>query len=101
MSSQILLPHRLNSQVPYEKDLKVSITSLVSTYYEKSYYVHTEDVEKREAIETVLGFFGFDRPAYSNFKRNNGGRGRRKWLWYEELREQRIRDIETEILGCR
>jgi hypothetical protein len=46
-----------------------------------------------DAAETVLGFFGFDRTAYSNFKRNNG---RKKW--YEELREQRRRDIETEML---
>ena len=46
-----------------------------------------------DAAETVLGFFGFDRTAYSNFKRNNG---RRKW--YEELRQQRARDIETEMI---
>ena len=41
--------------------------------------------------ETVLGFFGFDRTVYSNSKK-----GRRKW--YEELREQRVKDIETEML---
>jgi hypothetical protein len=35
-----------------------------------------------DAAETVLGFFGFDRTAYSNIK------GRRKW--YEELKEQRV-----------
>jgi hypothetical protein len=46
-----------------------------------------------DAAETVLGFFGFDRTAYSNFKKN---KGRRKW--YEELKEQRVRDIETEML---
>ena len=44
-----------------------------------------------DAAETVLGFFGFDRTAYSNLKK-----GRKRW--YEELREQRIRDIETEML---
>jgi hypothetical protein len=44
-----------------------------------------------DAAETVLGFFGFDRTAYSNLKN-----GRKKW--YEELREQRTRDIETEML---
>ena len=44
-----------------------------------------------DAAETVLGLFGFDRTAYSNHK------VRRKWRWYEELREQRVRDIETEI----
>jgi hypothetical protein len=47
--------------------------------------------------ETVLGFFGFDRTACSNLKRNNDGR-RRRWRWYEELREQRARDIEAEML---
>src|SRR4051812_14754328 len=45
-----------------------------------------------DAAETVLGFFGFDRIAYSNLKN-----GKRK-KWYEELREQRTRDIETEML---
>jgi len=44
-----------------------------------------------DAAETVLGFFGFDRSACSNVKN-----GRRKW--YEELREQRARDIETEMI---
>jgi hypothetical protein len=28
-------------------------------------------------------------------KKNNG---LRKWRWYEELKEQRVRDIETEML---
>jgi DNA polymerase elongation subunit (family B) len=46
-----------------------------------------------DTAETVLGFFGFDRGVYSSFKKNNG---RKKW--YEELREQRERDIETEML---
>ena len=41
-----------------------------------------------DAAETVLY-----SNAYSNFKRNNV---RKKW--YEELREQRVRDIETEML---
>ena len=48
-----------------------------------------------DAAETVLGFFGFDRTVYNNLKRNNM---KRKWRWYEELREQRTRDIETEML---
>ena len=43
-----------------------------------------------DAAETVLGFFGLDRSTYSNLK------VRRKW--FEEMREQRARDIETEIL---
>ncbi len=45
------------------------------------------------AAETVLGLFGFDRTAYSNIKK-----GRRKWRWYEELREQITRAIETEMI---
>jgi hypothetical protein len=38
----------------------------------------------------VLGFFGFDRTGYSNIKK-----GRK---WYEELREERTRDVETEMI---
>jgi len=45
--------------------------------------------------ETVLGFFGFDRTTQRNFSKNNKGRRRK---WYEELREQRIRDIQTYML---
>jgi hypothetical protein len=45
-----------------------------------------------DAAETVLGYFGFDRTSYSGIKK-----GRRK-RWYDELREQRTRDIETEML---
>ncbi len=45
-----------------------------------------------DAAETVLGFFGFDRTVYSNNKTV------RRKKWYEELREQRVRDIETEML---
>ena len=44
-----------------------------------------------DAAETVLRFFGLDRTAYSNFKKE-----RRKW--YEELKEQRATDIETETI---
>jgi hypothetical protein len=52
----------------------------------------TKSIEMaHSAAETVRGVFGFDRRAYSNFKRNNG---RRKWRWYEELREQNKRHGE-------
>jgi hypothetical protein len=47
-----------------------------------------------DAAETILGFFGFDRTAYSNLKRNNG---KRKWEWYEELKEQRARYIKHNL----
>jgi hypothetical protein len=49
-----------------------------------------------DAADTVLGFFGFDRTAYSNLKRSNGAT-RRKWRWYEEIKEQKVRDIEAEM----
>jgi hypothetical protein len=45
-----------------------------------------------DAAETVLGSFGFDRSIYGNFKRNKGEK------WYEELREERTRDIHTETM---
>jgi DNA polymerase elongation subunit (family B) len=45
-----------------------------------------------DAAETVLGLFGFDRTVYSDTKK----KGRRKW--YDELREQRTRDIQTETM---
>jgi hypothetical protein len=47
-----------------------------------------------DAAETILGLFGFDRTVYSsNIKRK---KGRRKW--YDELREERTKDIQTEML---
>jgi hypothetical protein len=47
-----------------------------------------------DATETILGFFGFDGTVYSsNIKKK---KGRRKW--YDELREQRTNDIQTEML---
>ena len=53
-----------------------------------------------DAAETVLGFLAFDRTVYGKLKRNNDerGGGRRKWRWYKEMQEQRVRDIHTETL---
>jgi hypothetical protein len=45
-----------------------------------------------DAAETVLGFFGFDRTLYGNYKKKKGRK------WYEELREERTRDIQTEAM---
>src|ERR671939_68015 len=45
-----------------------------------------------DAAETGLGFFGFHRNVYGNIK--EGSRRKR----YEELQEQKARDIETEML---
>jgi hypothetical protein len=47
-----------------------------------------------DAAETVLGFFGFNRSVYGNLKKE-----RKKW--YEELKEQRARDIETEFIDAK
>ena len=63
-------------------------------------YLSQYDKEKYKemilyAAETVLGLFGFDRTVYnsSNIKKK---KGRRKW--YDELREERTRDIQTETI---
>jgi DNA polymerase elongation subunit (family B) len=66
------------------------IESLASLpYYDKEKYKELV----LDSAETVLGFFGFDRTTYSSVK--NSGRRRR---WYEELKEQRTRDMEIEML---
>jgi S-formylglutathione hydrolase FrmB len=46
-----------------------------------------------DGAETVLGYFGFDRTVYEN-PRNNG---RKKKQWYEELHEERTKDIQAEM----
>jgi hypothetical protein len=46
-----------------------------------------------DAAETVLGYFGFDRAVYGNKKNIS----KRKWRWFEELRLERERDINTEM----
>jgi len=60
--------------------------------YDKEKYKETT----LDAGETVLGFFGFDRSNYSSILKKNNRR--RKWRWYQELMEQRVRDVETEML---
>ena len=47
-----------------------------------------------DAAETVLGFFGLDRTVYENPRNNR----KKKKKWYEELREERTKDIQTEIM---
>jgi hypothetical protein len=47
-----------------------------------------------DAAETVLGYFGFDRFVYENPKNNR----KKKKKWYQELYEQRTKDIQTEIM---
>lgn len=45
------------------------------------------------AVETVLGYFGFDRGVYGN-KKNTVAR---KWKWLQELRQERENDIKAEL----
>jgi hypothetical protein len=47
-----------------------------------------------DAAESVLGYFSFDRTVYGD-KNNTTPR---KWKWLQELRQQREKDIRTEIL---
>jgi DNA polymerase elongation subunit (family B) len=47
-----------------------------------------------DAAETVLGYFGFDRAVYGN-PRNNG---KKKMKWYQELHDERTKDIQAEML---
>ena len=46
-----------------------------------------------DAAETVLGYFGFDRSLYGNKKNIS----KRRWRWFEELRQERERDIKIEM----
>ena len=47
-----------------------------------------------DAAETVLGYFGFDRTVYG-IKKNTGVR---KWRWLQELKQEREKDIRTEMV---
>ena len=46
-----------------------------------------------DAAETVLCYFGFDRTVYGNL-----GKNRKKKKWYNELQEERTKDIQTEMM---
>jgi hypothetical protein len=46
-----------------------------------------------DAAQSVLGYFGFDRTVYGD-KRNTVPK---KWRWLQELRQQREKDIKTEM----
>jgi DNA polymerase elongation subunit (family B) len=69
-----------------EKDGKENDKTL--NYYDKDKY--REMI--LDAAETVLGHFGFNRTVYG-MPMNN-----RKRKWYEELRQERTKDIEAEML---
>jgi DNA polymerase elongation subunit (family B) len=46
-----------------------------------------------DAAETVLGYFGFDRTLYGAKKNTS----KSKWWWFQEIRQDRERDIKTEM----
>ena len=46
-----------------------------------------------DAAETVLGCFGFKSAVYEN-PRNN----RKKKKWFEQLNEERTKDIQAEMM---
>ena len=48
-----------------------------------------------DAAETVLGYFGCDGSVYRRSE-NRGIRSSKQKKWWNELREERIKDIETE-----
>ena len=53
-----------------------------------------------DAAETVLGFFGFNRTAYSNLKNNNDGRRRKEMaaVWRINRESKRHRNWDALIL---
>jgi DNA polymerase elongation subunit (family B) len=74
--------------VPIDNIQEEAKTALNNNYDKQKYREMILD-----AAETVLALFGFDRDAYSSYKKKNG---RKKW--YEELREERAKDIQTETM---
>jgi DNA polymerase elongation subunit (family B) len=71
-----------------EKDCKEEDKAL--KYYDKEKY--REMI--LDAAETVLGYFGFDRTLYGADHKNN----RKKKKWYDELQEERTKDIQSEMM---
>ena len=47
-----------------------------------------------DAAETVLKFLGFDRIVYENPRNNR----KKKMKWYEELHEEKTKDIQVEMM---
>jgi hypothetical protein len=46
-----------------------------------------------DAAETVLSYFGFDKTVYGTSRNNR----KKKMKWYQELHEERTKDIQAEI----
>jgi DNA polymerase elongation subunit (family B) len=71
-----------------EKDGKENGKTL--NYYDKDKY--REMI--LDAAETVLGYFGFDKTVYEN----PGNNRKKKRKWYQELHEERTKDIQAEMM---
>ena len=46
-----------------------------------------------DTVETGLGYFGFNRTVYKNPRKN-----RKKKEWYDELQEERTKDIQADMM---
>jgi DNA polymerase elongation subunit (family B) len=46
-----------------------------------------------DAAQSVLGYFGFDRTVYGDERKTVS----KKWKWLQEVRQQREKDIQTEM----
>ena len=73
---------------------------VIECYYWSLDIVKSYDKEKYrdlllDAAETVLGYFGFDGSVYRRSE-NRGIRSSKQKKWWNELREERIKDVETE-----
>ena len=73
---------------------------IIECYYWSLDIVTSYDKEKYrdlllDAAETVLGYFGFDGSVYRKYE-NRGIRSSKQKKWWNELREERIKDVETE-----
>ncbi len=73
---------------------------IIECYYWDLDIVTSYDKEKYrdlllDAAEPVLGYFGFDGSVYRRSE-NRGIRSSKQKKWWNELREERIKDVETE-----
>jgi DNA polymerase elongation subunit (family B) len=78
---------------------KNPLCRVVPVTHEKENTVTSYDIEKYcdlslDAAETVLGYFGFDANVY---RKSENQTTNRKKKWWDELREERRKDVEAEI----
>ena len=76
--------------VPLEILQKERMKQHTLNYYDKDKYKEMI----LDVAETVLKFLGFDRTVYENPKNNR----KKKKKWYDELQEERTKDIQAELL---